>query len=232
MNSPKNSPAVLISGNRSAFTLVELLTVIAIIGILAAIIIPTVGKVRQSARRTRSISNLKSIVQGIHLYMQDNKQTLPPKEYTKDGGGMAYWPVKLEDYVGKRVKIQVKPNETADISPVFIDPVRTLHHGISDYGLNDYFCPTDKNTPYSNIKNPSQVILVASVLEGNASDQGSWRIYTYGAAYGSYETETGRLDDYGMSGGYPVAYADGHTALLKKEVYREQAARKRLLREE
>ena len=60
-----------------AFTLIELLTVIAIIGILAAIIIPTVGKVRASAKSTQCLSNLRQIALAISLYPQDNKGYYP-----------------------------------------------------------------------------------------------------------------------------------------------------------
>jgi len=50
------------------FTLIELLTVIAIIGILAAIIIPSVGKVRENAQRAKSASNIRSIAQAYATF--------------------------------------------------------------------------------------------------------------------------------------------------------------------
>jgi len=61
------------------FTLIELLTVIAIIGILAAIIIPTVGKVRDTANKTVAASNLRQIGQAGLIYAADNKDALPNK---------------------------------------------------------------------------------------------------------------------------------------------------------
>lgn len=66
-----------ISRSVSAFTLIELLTVIAIIGVLAAILIPTVGAVRKRASTTVDMSNLRQIGQGIQLHMNDNKGLLP-----------------------------------------------------------------------------------------------------------------------------------------------------------
>lgn len=61
--------------SRSAFTLVELLTVIAIIGILAAILIPVVGSVRKSARNSQCVSNLRQWSTAIGLYANDNRGT-------------------------------------------------------------------------------------------------------------------------------------------------------------
>lgn len=59
------------------FTLIELLTVIAIIGILAAIIIPTVGKVRETTQRTVAGNSLRQIGQASLIYATDNKDKLP-----------------------------------------------------------------------------------------------------------------------------------------------------------
>jgi general secretion pathway protein G len=62
---------------RRAFTLIELLTVIAILGILAAILIPTLGRVRGSARTAQSLSNLRQIGVAAQLYMDENKGWMP-----------------------------------------------------------------------------------------------------------------------------------------------------------
>jgi prepilin-type N-terminal cleavage/methylation domain-containing protein/prepilin-type processing-associated H-X9-DG protein len=62
---------------RRAFTLIELLTVIAIIGILAAIIIPTVGSVRDAAKASACISGVRQIALAAVVYANENKNLLP-----------------------------------------------------------------------------------------------------------------------------------------------------------
>ncbi len=65
------------SPRNHGFTLIELLTVIAIIGILAAIVIPTVGTVREKAQRAVDANNLREILKAAQIYAGDNQDLLP-----------------------------------------------------------------------------------------------------------------------------------------------------------
>lgn len=54
------------------FTLIELLVVIAIIGILATIVLVSLGTARRRARDTRRIGDLRQVVLALELYREDN----------------------------------------------------------------------------------------------------------------------------------------------------------------
>lgn len=82
---------------RRGFTLVELLVVIAIIGILMAVLVPALSKARQASYSIKCASNLRSIGQGILMYVAENKATFPASYI----------------YAGQKVEGQIQTPDTA-----------------------------------------------------------------------------------------------------------------------
>ena len=85
------------SKNRKGFTLVELLVVIAMIAILAALLLPGLRRSQASARRAQCVNNLRQLGLATQMYWDDNNGACFCWELGLTNGGRIYWFGWLQD---------------------------------------------------------------------------------------------------------------------------------------
>ena len=70
-----------------AFTLIELLMVIVILGIILSLLFPALGRVREGARRAQCANNLRQHGIAWYLYLDDHDEMFPTTEFSGAFGG-------------------------------------------------------------------------------------------------------------------------------------------------
>ncbi|MDR1281928.1 MAG: prepilin-type N-terminal cleavage/methylation domain-containing protein [Opitutaceae bacterium] len=164
----KNATNPMLSRPDAAFTLIELLTVIVIIGILAGLVLGTMSKVRSGARRARCLSNLRQLHLAVVLYADDNKDLIVQNLPVINGYQSITWVEALAPYL----QVPATAVTANDVRPtgVFACPASTLltrSGGKSDYGKNYQANGTASGKLKMNaVALPNRVILLADANHG------------------------------------------------------------------
>ncbi len=162
---------------REAFSLIELLVIVAIIALLAAILVPSLIKARELAREAVCAHNMKQWGLAFLLY-NDNYGTLPACAIPSDPGGMQFdvmW--SLGPYMGYYFDNYVDANtgEFADASPgIWICPSAAADLEVMYFTNWNVIGQTNKilgGTPYvhdpfpiSEIPRPSKTLVLLETL--------------------------------------------------------------------
>ncbi len=122
-----------------AFTLVELLVVISVIGLLMGILVPVLGKARKSANRTYCMANLRQLGVAMRSYLDDNRDIFPICSATPwvntDSNSPGYAPpiTKVLGLILKEPKVFVCKSDTIVTPPFHLRTGNTsyLYNGIT-----------------------------------------------------------------------------------------------------
>ncbi len=127
-----------------AFTLIELLVVIAVISVLMALVLPAVQSVRETARRTQCLNNLKQVGLALHNY-HDFHRIFPPACVRPDG-----FTDNGRDQPRSTWAIAILPMlEQANLYGHFqseVDSTNVMNLEVTSARLAGYLCPSDPGT--------------------------------------------------------------------------------------
>ena len=210
------------ASSRPGFSLVELLTVIVVVGVLASMLIVVVGKVRVAAESSQCVSNLRQLHAGALLLIADSDYRMPDKRmwaYDKGRSSSAY-AYQLAPYLGLRAGSGDWAEATVMTCPGADAIVSSDQPWRRTYSINLHACSTSDGIPMDEQWYPQRIqqieypVEMALFLDGAVNPSGS----------GSYWTnvKSSQIDPAG--GGAPILYphgnalnvvfVDGHVAQL------------------
>lgn len=155
------------SAGKNAFTLIEMLVVIAILALLMAIINPAVSRSLDNSRRIACVSNLRSLGQATLAYVMENNREIP-FIYAGSGPGNGYanppWFNLIAPYADAVVRSNISLERGTD--GVFRCPAQRGNFAVSYGPSSGAFTDGNTRVRYDLVESPSQKAWLLDVHTG------------------------------------------------------------------
>ena len=199
------------NNKRKAFTLVELLVVIAIISLLAALLFGAITRVRENARKTNCLSNMKQLQMAVSIYQQPYDETMPlsfadfdpANNIFEPANGEKGWAQSLQPYI-QNTQVFGCPNDSSGVTS---DPATSF----SDYAYNRALGYVSADIPprtLADIQSAELTILFSEAEPGNASSSQPTNLNKSGLLTGAAALTGSKLARH--MGGSNLVFCDGH----------------------
>lgn len=200
---------------RDAFTLIELLVVIAVIGILAAILIPAVGSVRERANQSKCASHLRQLQVASLLYASEKNTYVPVTINYDKGDSKVPW-YQNEKYLECLGDEEMSVNLLRCPTHEAVRSANPSGQSSFSYGIN--LTNIEAGWSAENVVRADRVLKVENPAETLAfADAVDWQIGDYGADRYEEEKYVQHAIAYRHNGRANVVHFDGSVASLTRE---------------
>mgnify|MGYP001450853667 CR=1 FL=1 len=214
------------------FTLIELLVVISIISLLISILLPALGRARDSAVSIQCAATVKQLAMAQNLYADDYKGYFTPywstsfnsSSISPNFGTATAWSYRLREYVNGAHRYDSKKNLMCPkISRTAIVDATTAYK--QTYNVNPFMLWPKWRCRREAVLSPSTILLIGDSVISNTDSlmTSDWRLpwVTSNTSYGSYAAGSGYAEPgfrhitEGESAN--MGYVDGHVALKNSD---------------
>lgn len=151
-----------------AFTLVELLVIVALISLLLGILLPSLGKSIRQARSAVCKSNLRDLYRALDMYQTDNNGWLPTVDSATAFRSADSWAARLFERNRAGIGVLICPDDPWAMvmrNSLIVDGLALT--GNASYGLNDFIVSSPEsflaNVSRHRPKRPDETILLADM---------------------------------------------------------------------
>ena len=208
----KGSVSMKKAGALSRFTLLELLIVIAIIAMLAAMLLPALKRAKESVHEIACINNLKQITCAFNMYIDDYNGWMPLGTVSSQYPVGGTWFYNLNEYVKKETvftECRQRLRSEADKSPFF---QKWFYYNVLAYGAGGNFFPAISGQhKITEVSQASQKIIMGDSLDiyQNPDARGCWI---------TFRSSSEHYPDFRHGGKANFLYVDGHVKGRKETI--------------